>query len=125
MLKKYFNRFPHAFRGLFYAAIHDFGYRTQLYLGVAIGVGIFTFYNPITRFEFLFILLAYFLILITELQNSALEAALDRLHPELHDDIKISKDMAAGAVLTAAVFLLIVLTVIGYSRFIQDIPISI
>lgn len=117
MIRKYLNRFPHAFRGLAYAAMNDFGYRTQLYFGVAIGIFIFEFYNPISKFEFLFLLLAYFLILITELQNSAFEAALDKLHPEIHNDIKISKDMAAGAVLTAALFLVIVLIVIGYSRF--------
>ncbi len=118
MVKKYLNRFPHAFRGLSYAAVNDFGYRTQLYLGIAIGVILYAFYNPLTKFEFLFILLAYSLILITELQNSALEAALDKIHPEKHDNIKISKDMAAGAVLTAAMFLIVVLVVIGYSRFV-------
>ncbi len=118
MIKKYTSRFPHAFRGLAHAAINDFGYRTQLYLGIAVAIFVFSFYSPLTKFEFLFILLAYFLILITELQNSALEAALDKLHPELHDNIKFSKDMAAGAVLTAAIFLIIVLAVLGYSRFI-------
>ena len=118
MMKRYLSRFPHAFRGLAHAAVNDFGYRTQLYLGIAVAVIVYAFYNPLTKFEFLFILLAYFLILITELQNSALEAALDKIHPEIHDHIKISKDMAAGAVLTAATFLIVVLGVIGYARFI-------
>lgn len=49
--------------------------------------------------------------LITELQNSSFELALDRLHPELHDTIGKSKDMAAGAVLTAGFFLIFVLVV--------------
>lgn len=117
MFKKYFNRFPHAFRGLAYAAKNDFGYRTQLYLGVLLAVLITIILEPISSQEFIFITLAYTLILITELQNSALEAALDRLHPELHEDIKRSKDMAAGAVLLAGVFLLVVLATIGYGRF--------
>jgi diacylglycerol kinase (ATP) len=39
------------------------------------------------------------LVLAAELFNTALEAALDHLHPELHPAIKISKDCAAGAVL--------------------------
>lgn len=118
MFKKYFNRFPHAIRGIAYAATNDFGYRTQLYLGAFLAILIAFFLRPMSSQEFLFIALAYVLVLITELQNSALEAALDRLHPELHNDIKKSKDMAAGAVFTAGVFLLIVLLVIGYSRFI-------
>ena len=62
MINKYLSRFPHAFRGLAHAAVNDFGYRTQLYLGVALAVIVFYLYNPLTKFEFLFILLAYFLI---------------------------------------------------------------
>ena len=34
-----------------------------------------------------------------ELLNTSLEAALDRLHPEIHPSIRIAKDCAAGAVL--------------------------
>lgn len=118
MLKKYLVRFPHAFRGIHYALVNDFGYRTQVYLGIGIGIFVAIYFKPLAVWEFLFLVLAWSLILITELQNSALEAALDRLHPELHDDIKRSKDMAAGAVLTAGIFLLIVLITIGYSRLV-------
>lgn len=39
------------------------------------------------------------LVLAAELFNTALEQALDHLHPELHPAIKVSKDCAAGAVL--------------------------
>ena len=39
------------------------------------------------------------LVLAAELFNTALENALDHLHPELHPAIKVSKDCAAGAVL--------------------------
>jgi len=39
------------------------------------------------------------LVLAAELFNTALEQALDHLHPEIHPAIKISKDCAAGAVL--------------------------
>jgi diacylglycerol kinase (ATP) len=38
------------------------------------------------------------LIIAVELLNSALEAVLDRLHPERHPAIGMAKDMAAGAV---------------------------
>lgn len=117
MFQKYFSRFPHAFRGITYAIVNDFGYRTQLYLGVLLGISITVFFKPLSGQELLFIILAYALVLITELQNSALEAALDRLHPEIHDHIKHSKDMAAGAVLTAGIFLLCVLIVIGFGTF--------
>lgn len=39
------------------------------------------------------------LVLAAELFNTALEQALDHLHPQVHPAIKISKDCAAGAVL--------------------------
>lgn len=39
------------------------------------------------------------LVLAAELINTALEQALDHLHPEIHPAIKVSKDCAAGAVL--------------------------
>ncbi len=116
MISRYFNRFPHAIRGITYATKNDFGYRTQLY-GIGLFVIIILFVlAPLSASEVLFTLLAYTLVLITELQNSALEVALDRLHPELHDAIGVSKDMAAGAVLIAGVFLLVVVGTLLYSR---------
>ena len=39
------------------------------------------------------------LVLAAEMMNSALEALVDRLHPEIHVEIKKVKDMASGAVL--------------------------
>ncbi len=39
------------------------------------------------------------LVLALELLNSALEGAIDLLHPGLHPEIKVIKDMVAGAVL--------------------------
>ncbi|MBS0294209.1 MAG: diacylglycerol kinase [Proteobacteria bacterium] len=39
------------------------------------------------------------LVLITELLNSAVEAAIDRIGPELHDLSKRAKDMGSAAVL--------------------------
>lgn len=43
-------------------------------------------------------LLSMLLIISVELLNSALEAAVDRLHPERHPAIGAAKDMAAAAV---------------------------
>jgi undecaprenol kinase len=46
-----------------------------------------------------FLLIMCGMVLAAELFNTALEAALDHLHPERHDAIRIAKDCAAGAVL--------------------------
>ena len=39
------------------------------------------------------------LVLAAELVNGALEYLIDRVHPEIHDEIKFAKDAAAGGVL--------------------------
>jgi undecaprenol kinase len=110
MIRRYLKRFTHAISGIMYAVKNDFGFRTQIYsVGVAIIIFIITT-EPLTSTELLFVILAYFLILITELQNSALEIALNKLHPELHENIGRSKDMAAGAVLLAGLFLVVVIS---------------
>ena len=48
------------------------------------------------------------LVLSLELANSALEALIDRVHPEIAPEIKIAKDAAAGAVLVASLGALVI-----------------
>ena len=115
-MKQVLARYSHPIRGIVYALGNDRSYRSQVYLIGAIVATIFVYFDPLELWEVLFVFLAYALILITELQNSALEAALDRMHPERHELIGQSKDMAAGAVLTAGAFLLLVIGVLIIAR---------
>jgi diacylglycerol kinase len=71
-------------------------------------------FTPISSLEVLMIVLAYSLVLITELQNSAVEIALNKIHPERDESIRKTKDMAAGAVLIAGLFLLFTLGLIYF-----------
>ncbi|GAA5176054.1 hypothetical protein GCM10025771_09790 [Niveibacterium umoris] len=48
------------------------------------------------------------LVLMAELFNSALEALIDHLHPERHPEIRVVKDIAAGAVLVTSLIALAV-----------------
>jgi diacylglycerol kinase len=75
-------------------------------------------FSPMEAWEWLFVILCWILILITELQNSALEAALNKIHPELHENIGHSKDMAAGAVLLAGAYTLATIMVLSFIRLI-------
>ena len=50
------------------------------------------------------IALAIGFLLALELVNGALEYLIDRVHPEIHGEIKHAKDAAAGAVLLASMF---------------------
>jgi undecaprenol kinase len=113
MIKKLFKKFSHPVRGIMHAVKNDSGFQFQIGV-VAIAVILScTLFAPLSPIEVMFLLLSCALIFITELQNSSFEEALDHLHPEMHDHIKHSKDMAAGAVLLAGVFLLCVLAAIA------------
>lgn len=116
MFRRYFSRFLHPLRGLRYTFFTDFSFRTQVYLGLLLLTGSGYLWHPFTLDEVRFLLLGWFLVLITELQNSALEMALDRLHPDHHAAIGQSKDLAAAAVLLAGLFLLLTLATISYHR---------
>jgi undecaprenol kinase len=48
------------------------------------------------------------LVMATELLNTAIEALADHLHPQQHEAIKITKDVAAAAVLVSSMSALMV-----------------
>jgi diacylglycerol kinase len=98
------KRFSHPLRGLWYAFRHDFAFRFEFIAG---GLGLLCLYfvfGPFSPREQLLLIFCWFLIMVTELQNSAIETALDRLHPERHEAIGRSKDLAAAAVVWAGIF---------------------
>ncbi|WP_425146055.1 diacylglycerol kinase [Deinococcus sp.] len=86
-----------AFRGLAYAWRTQRNFRIECVLAVI--ALIFTLW---LRAELPPVLLACGLVLGLELLNTALEAALDHLHPGRHPAIGAAKDAAAGAVLVAS-----------------------
>jgi diacylglycerol kinase len=105
-IQKQLRRFVYAFSGIVYALRHDRSFQIEFFLG-GLFIWIFTeVMFPLTEIETAFLILSWILILVTELQNTAFEAALDKLHPELHEKIGRSKDMAAGSVLLSAFFAL-------------------
>ncbi len=53
-----------------------------------------------------------FFVLVTELLNSGIEAAIDRIGPELHPKSKFAKDVASAAVLMSLSFAAIVWIVV-------------
>lgn len=115
-IKRNLKRLVFARDGIIYAVRTDFSFRWQVIAGSIVVCLLIAIFSPLNTTELLFLLLAYNMILITELQNSAFEAALDHLHPELHHNIGRSKDMAAGAVLLAGFFLLIVIATLIFVR---------
>ncbi|MDD2446345.1 MAG: diacylglycerol kinase [Tissierellia bacterium] len=82
------------------------------YLIAALVLIISLFYD-FSRMEFLALLFAVSLVLITEMINTAIEKAIDIHTKEFHPLAKIAKDVSAGAVLIAALNSVIV----GYLLF--------
>lgn len=56
----------------------------------------------ITPIEFMLLSLAISFVLFAELLNTAVEVVVDMISPEFHPQAKVAKDVAAGAVLVAA-----------------------
>jgi len=48
------------------------------------------------------------LVLMAELFNTSLEILIDHIHPEQHTEIRVVKDVAAGAVLLSSLFALVI-----------------
>lgn len=101
------KRFSHPLRGLRYAFMHDFAFRVELAGGIIVLLCLHFLVGPFSAGEQLLLLFTWFFIMVTELQNSAIETALDKLHPERHETIGRSKDLASAAVVWAGVFGLI------------------
>ena len=113
--KNTIESFDCAFQGLFYAL------RTQRHMRwhVAAGVGVFLFalVLRVTRTELFALLSAVAMVLMAEMFNTAIEVTVDLFTEEFHPLAATAKNVAAGAVLVAALYALVV----GYLVFIPGL----
>ena len=80
--------------------------RIQFFIGVAaLALG---FYLGISRMDWLWIIMAITIVLITETMNTAIEKLVDLVSPGYNQIAGLVKDIAAGAVFMAAVAALII-----------------
>lgn len=96
----------HAIRGLrvFFVTQHN----AWVHLFVAFLVIVLGVLLRISHFEWLSLVVAISLVLITEMINTAFEIDIDLTSPEYHPYAKDTKDVAAGFVLLSVVFALII-----------------
>jgi diacylglycerol kinase len=100
------NPFSHAFKGLKWFAVSQWNFK--IHAAATILVLFMSIYFKLNKTEWLFIILAIAIVWLTELLNTAIEFALDKLHPEHDELVGKAKDMAAAAVLVASLAALIV-----------------
>ena len=109
-MRYWINRLSNPLRGLRYAFVHDFAVRFEIIVFGIIGIPtVYFLFGPLSAKELLLLLFCWFFIVVTEIQNTAIEVALTKLHPEHDETIGRSKDLASGAVVWAFVFGLICL----------------
>lgn len=109
-MRRFFKSFGYAAKGL------AFAWQTQLNLRVhlvaAVLVVLSGWYVNLTSVEWAVVLLCIALVIALELVNTALEVLVDLVSPEWNHKAGIIKDVAAAAVLVAAIIALIVAFVI-------------
>lgn len=110
----FFEAWGNATNGIIYSATTQRNIRIQLVLAVIVIV-LSLFYGLNTA-EFLCLLFAVFMVIFAELINTAIETVVDLFVDVYHPKAKISKDVAAGAVVLAACNALVV----GYFIFFKE-----
>ena len=105
-MSKFIKSFGYAFSGISHAFKSQFNFRFHVI--VLILVLIAGSYFNLSASEWLWIVAAAGIVLFSELFNTALEVLVDLVSPNIHPKAKIIKDVAAAAVLIAAVTAVII-----------------
>lgn len=112
--KNFWDALKKALSGIWY------GIKTQRNIKIQIVVSIIviiaSFLLKLTITEFTFITIAIMLVFITEMLNTAIETAVNLCTDKYHDLAKIAKDVAAGAVLLAAINAILIAILILINR---------
>lgn len=98
--------FKYAFNGLRLFFINDHNGRIHLFAAlIAIGL---SFYLQLSASEWIAILAVIISVIVAEIINASIEKLADFVSPEYHPKIKVVKDLAAAAVLMAALLAVVV-----------------
>lgn len=110
-----FKSFRFAFEGVLVAFKKGKNFRIQVFLGTVAGV-IAYFFN-FTLVEWAILAITISLVLILELINTALESVVDIVSPEVRNEAKIAKDVAAASVLIASLAALLIAALLFLPKF--------
>jgi diacylglycerol kinase (ATP) len=102
-IRRIVNAFFYSMSGLKLAFLHEHAFRQEV-LGAVILLPVACFI-PVTPVERVLLIGTVLLVLIVELLNSSIEAAVDRSGLETHHLAKRAKDIGSAAVLLALILL--------------------
>lgn len=116
-LTRAFRAAVNSWNGLIYAYKEESAFRQELALGlILIPLAIFL---PVSPFEKILLIASVVLVLIVELLNSSVEAAIDRISFEVHDLSKRAKDFGSAAVMLALLLCFMTWAVIVWNHYLQ------
>lgn len=98
-LGRVLNAFLYSWQGVRFAWGQEHAFRQELM--VALPAAVLALFMPVTGMEKLLLIAVLALVLIVELINSAIEAAIDRISLERHPLSKNAKDLGSAAVMLA------------------------
>jgi len=104
--KSFFKSFYYAFKGIKHVFKNERNFR--LHLLASFLVLILAFYFKCDLIELAMLVVVISIVLISEIVNSAIEYAWDKLEPNHHPAVAIIKDTMAGSVMVASFSALIV-----------------
>ncbi|MFC6267767.1 diacylglycerol kinase family protein [Frigoriflavimonas asaccharolytica] len=115
--QNFFKTFENAFTGIFLVIKKERNFQIEIF---ALFVNIFLiYYFELNAAETSIILIVCFVVLVAEMLNTALEKMADFVEPNFNSKIGIIKDIAAGAVLMAAIGAVII-GIIIYQHYIME-----
>lgn len=113
-LKRIWRAGGYSWQGLRAATLHEPAFRTELLLFVILTPCVFWLGQTLMEYALLFGTL--FLVLLTELMNSAIEAVVDRFGGEQHELSGRAKDIGSAAVFIAQINVLVIWGLLLYGR---------
>lgn len=119
-MERLITSFGHAWRGIKYVLKHENNARIHLLFAVIVLVGGLSL--RLTSSDLAAIMLAIIIVFFAEIMNTAFEKTLDIVEPNHHPQVKLIKDMAAGAVLVTAVAAVVIGVVIFTPYLVQIWP---
>lgn len=115
-ITKCLRSFTFAFKGIYSLFRNENNARVHLLASFLVVIAGFAY--ELNRSEWIWIALAVTLVWICEAINTAIEKLVDLVSPEINPKAGTIKDLAAGAVLLAAIFALIVAGIIFLPKII-------
>ncbi len=114
-LVKFFKGFLFAAKGIAFVVLKE--RNMKVHLLAVLTVTLAGFYFNITNTEWIAVCLCFALVIGLEMLNTAIEILADKLHPQQNEQIGRVKDIAAGAVMVAAIFAVVIAVFIFWKYF--------